>query len=107
MSYSKKRDKHHTLLRIDTRPINYDRREIRAFIVARNELLRLPQTLDHSRRLGVARFFVVDNGSTDGSKQFLLAQSDCHVFVTHGSHLESGYGVEWQNALLNEYGIYH
>jgi hypothetical protein len=49
----------------------------------------------------------VDNGSTDGSKEFLLEQADCHVFATCDSHLESGYGVEWQNALLNEYGMNH
>jgi glycosyltransferase involved in cell wall biosynthesis len=97
----------HTLVRIDNKPLADNPDEIRAFIVARNELLRLPRTLDHTRKIGVARFFVVDNGSTDASKEFLLAQADCHVFETHNSHLESGYGVEWQNALLNEYGMNH
>ena len=103
----KKRTLVHTLVRIDSKPLADNPGEIRAFIVARNELLRLPRTLDHTRKLGVARFFIVDNGSTDASKDFLLAQPDCHVFETHNSHLESGYGVEWQNALLNEYGMNH
>lgn len=97
----------HTLVRIDSRPVADNPDEIRAFIVARDELLRLPQTLDHTRKLGVARFFVVDNESIDGSREFLLTQPDCHIFATHNSHSESGYGVEWQNALLDEYGMNH
>ena len=103
----KKRTQVHTLVRIDSKPLADNPGEIRAFIVARNELLRLPRTLDHTRKLGVARFFVVDNGSADASKEFLVAQPDCHVFETRNSHLESNYGVEWQNALLNEYGVNH
>lgn len=94
----------HTLVRLDTRPVIDKPEEIRAFMPVRNELLRLPSTLDHYRKIGVTRFFVVDNGSTDGSKEFLLAQPDCHVFVTHDSFSESNCSVEWLNALLNEYG---
>ncbi len=76
-------------------------------MTVRDEILRLPCTLDHHRRIGVSRFLVVDNGSTDGSREFLLAQPDCHVFVTHNSFAESGHGVEWQNSLLDEYGMNH
>jgi hypothetical protein len=97
----------HTLVRIDSRPIADDQDEIRAFMTVRNEMLRLTENLDHHRKIGVARFFVIDNGSTDGSREFLLAQPDCHVFVTHNSYSESVYGVEWQAALLHEYGINH
>jgi glycosyltransferase involved in cell wall biosynthesis len=97
----------HTLVRIDSRPIGDHRDEIRAFMTLRDEMLRLPQTLDHHRKLGVLRFFAIDNGSTDGTKEFLLAQPDCHVFITHNSYSEAACGVEWQNALLEEYGINH
>jgi hypothetical protein len=97
----------HTLVRIDARAINNDRSEIRAFMTVRDEILRLPRTIEHYRNLGVARFFIVDNGSRDGCKEFLIAQPDCHVFVTENSHSESGYGAEWWNALLDEYGSNH
>jgi Glycosyl transferase family 2 len=97
----------HTLIRTDTRAIGSDQNEIRAFLTVRNEMLRLPWTFEHYRNIGVSRFFVIDNGSTDGSKGFLLAQPDCHVFTTRNSYAESMYGVEWQNALLNEYGVNH
>jgi hypothetical protein len=95
----------HTLVRIDRRPIGNHTGEIRAFMTVRDEMLRLPHTLDHYRRIGVRRFFAIDNGSTDGTKEFLLAQPDCHVFLTHNSFLEAMYGVEWWNALLDEYGL--
>jgi glycosyl transferase family 2 len=97
----------HTLIRIDTRNISDNQDEVRAFMTVRDEILRLSRTFEHYRKIGVARFFVIDNGSTDGSKEFLLAQPDCHVFVTRNSYAESVYGVEWQNALLNEYGVNH
>ena len=97
----------HTLLRIDTREIPEKPGEIRAFMPVRDELLRLPSTLEHYRKIGVARFFVVDNASSDGSKEFLLAQPDCHVFVTYNSFSESGHSVAWLNALLDEYGMNH
>lgn len=97
----------HTLVRVDSRAINNDKGEIRAFMTVRDEIWRLPHTIEHHRKLGVTRFFVVDNGSRDGCKEFLLAQPDCHLFETANSHSESGYGAEWWNALLNEYGADH
>ena len=95
----------HSLVRIDSRPVSDELSEIRAFMTVRDEILRLPRTLDHYREIGVARFFVIDNGSADGTRQFLLAQPDCHVFVTHDSYSDSANGMDWQNALLNEYGV--
>lgn len=97
----------HTLVRIDDRPIGERADEIRAFMTVRDEMLRLPQTLDHYRRIGVGRFFTVDNGSRDGTREFLLAQPDCQVFFTHNSYSEATYGLEWQQTLLDEYGVGH
>jgi hypothetical protein len=97
----------HTLIRLDTRAVTDDRDEIRAFMTVRDETLRLPQTLDHYRRLGVTRFFITDNGSVDGTTEFLLTQPDCHVFVTRNSYAEARYGLEWQQALLDEFGVDH
>jgi len=92
----------HTLIRIDTRTITDCKGEIRAFMTVRNEILRLPQTLAHYRKLGVGRFFVIDNGSTDGTKELLTDQPDCHVFLTRNSYSEATYGLAWQHALLDE-----
>src|SRR5664280_1431460 len=93
--------------RIDARPIPKNRDEIRAFLVIRNEDLRLPSTLRHHRSLGVHRFFVLDNGSTDGTLDYLSAGPDVHVFSTTESYSQSRYGVVWTNELLNAFGTGH
>jgi len=76
-------------------------------MTVRDEMLRLRQKLAHHRSIGVRRFLVVDNGSTDGSREFLLAQPDCHVFLRRNSCADSRYGLEWQQTLLDEYGTNH
>jgi len=97
----------HALARIDSQTISDGAGEIRAVMSVRNEILRLSQTLDHYRKIGVSRFFVIDNGSTDGTRELLTAQPDCHVFLTRNSYSEARLGLEWQQALLDEYGVDH
>ena len=97
----------HTLARIDSRTISDCAGEIRVVMTVRNEILRLAQTLDHYRKIRVSRFFVIDNGSSDGTTELLTAQPDCHVFLTQNSYSEARLGLEWQQALLDEYGVDH
>jgi hypothetical protein len=75
-------------------------REIRLFSKCRNEKLRLPAFLADYRKLGVARFFIVDNASDDGSAEFLCAQPDVHVFHTYGSFRAARGGTNWLIATL-------
>ena len=93
--------------RVDTREIPYGTNEIRGFLVVRNEKLRLPSTLRHHRSLGVRRFFALDNGSTDGTLDYLCGEPDVHVFSTSSSYAESNYGLTWTNELLNAFGSGH
>ena len=60
--------------------------------------------LDHHRGLGIETFFVVDNGSTDGSVEFLLAQPDVHLWTTEDSFGAAHCGTDWVLALIDEYG---
>lgn len=79
--------------------------EIRLFCMARNEALRLPYFLEYYRNLGVARFFVIDDNSTDATATILAAQKDCHVFQPQsGSYAATRSGLVWLNELLNLYG---
>ena len=96
-----------TLDRIDSHPIYDAPGEIRAFMTVRNEALRLPSTLRHHRALGVHRFFVVDNGSTDGTLDLLANETDVHVFTTAASYAGSHWGVHWMNAMLDAFGDGH
>ena len=53
-----------------------------AFLVVRNEILRIKHCLEHHRKLGVRKFFVVDNGSDDGTFSILRDQPDVILFET-------------------------
>ncbi|MFU8897495.1 MAG: glycosyltransferase family 2 protein [Roseinatronobacter sp.] len=81
--------------------------DILAFVTLRNEVLRLPYFLDYYRAQGVRHFLMVDNGSTDGTTQYLEAQRDVSLWVTHDSYKGAGYGVDWLNHLLWRYGAGH
>lgn len=72
-------------------------------MVVRDERLRLPAVLEHHRRLGVDRFLVLDDRSTDGTAEFLHAQPDVSVFQAEGSYRDAGSGVAWINAILDQH----
>ena len=93
--------------RIDNRPVPATPGEIRAFMVVRNEVLRLPSTMRHHRELGVDRFFIIDHDSDDGTLDFIAAQPDVHVFRTTESWSSGRWGVDWINAILDVFGDGH
>jgi hypothetical protein len=92
------------LERRDSRSIPSGTREVRAFVVVRDELARLPFMLEHHRRLGVDRFFVVDNGSTDGTSEHLRDLPDVHVFWTDVQYRNARLGIAWLEVLLEAFG---
>jgi len=89
------------MVRKDKRDIIENCQEIRLFLVERNESLRLPDFLRHYRGLGVDSFFIIDNGSSDDTMDYLLAQEDVHVFFTDQGFQEKEY---WIRELLDQYG---
>jgi hypothetical protein len=93
--------------RIDARPIPDLPGEIRAVMIVRNEIVRLESNLRHHRDLGVDRFIVIDNGSEDGTIEFLEAQPDVHLFSTADKFSSSWGGALWKNALLDGYATGH
>jgi len=87
--------------------VTLDACEILAFACIRDEVLRLPWFLEYHRRAGVNHFFVVDNGSRDGSTDYLLAQDDVSLFFTKGSYADSECGLLWVNELLDRFADGH
>jgi hypothetical protein len=73
----------------------------------RNERVRLPWFLKYYRDLGVAHFLIVDNGSSDGSAEYLAAQGDVSLWRTEASYRSARFGVDWMNWLLGQYGSGH
>lgn len=72
--------------------------------VVRNEMMRLPHFLDHYRALGLRRFLFVDNGSHDGTPEFLTDQPDVVLWQTAASYRDARFGLDWAMWLLLRYG---
>ncbi|MEL6168929.1 MAG: glycosyltransferase family 2 protein [Pseudomonadota bacterium] len=81
--------------------------DILVFTVVRNEAMRLPYFLRYYRNLGVSHFLIVDNGSDDGTAEYLEKQSDVSVFSAPGSYKQARFGMDWVNGLLNRYANGH
>ncbi len=97
----------HHLRYLGRNPIPDNKSEVRLFSVMQNETLRLPAFLRHYRALGVKRFFIIDNKSSDATVALLTEQPDVHLFQTEASFAASGHGVSWMNKLLARYGTDH
>lgn len=71
----------------------------------RNEIALLPDFLRHYRSLGIDTFCFIDNGSVDGTRDYLLAQPDCLVYYTDESYKASGFAADWVNRVIAELRI--
>jgi Glycosyl transferase family 2 len=84
----------------ELRPVNDRTRGLGADTIyvlstLRNERIRLPYFLRYYRNLGVDHFLMVDNDSTDGSREYLAQQPDVSLWTTKGSYKRSHFGVDW------------
>ncbi len=80
------------------------RQPILLFSTIRNERVRLPYFLDYYRRLGVDHFLIIDNGSDDGSRDYLVAQPDVSVWAAGAGYRQSRFGMDWLMHLLRSHG---
>lgn len=70
----------------------------------KNDLKRTKMLISHYRKLGVAKFAVLDNGSDDGTFSWLKAQKDVDLFFSlqkYESHIKDG----WINRIISYYGF--
>lgn len=73
--------------------------DIALVTMVRNEEVRLPAFLNHYRNLGIDTFFVIDNGSTDDTRNILSAAGDVEVWTTRSQYR---YGrLFWLSALIH------
>jgi hypothetical protein len=77
------------------------------FVTLFNAMDYLDWFLAHYRALGVDHFFVIDNGSNDGSLERLRDEEDVSVFSNSESFAKSGFGVLWVNHLMQRFGVDH
>lgn len=95
------------LTRADDRPVSIAPGDVLACVVVRNEAVRLPFFLDTYRRLGVARFLVVDNASADGTADLLAAQPDVTVWRSDLAFSRANFGAGWFEPILRAHGVGH
>ncbi len=80
--------------------------EILALLVARNEALRLPDALAQARAIGVDRVIIIDNESSDGTRD-IASSAGAHVIMAEEDYAASRYGITWTNAVLDAYANGH
>lgn len=81
--------------------------DILLFVTLRNERRRLPEFLDHYRKLGINHFLVVDNGSEDGTIEYLQNEMDVSLWQCLDSYRKAKFGMDWLGALLMYHGHDH
>lgn len=72
--------------------------------VVKNENDRIQTFINHYRKIGVKHFAILDNNSSDGTREWLCQQKDCDVFYTeeqYSTHKREA----WINRLLSYYGF--
>lgn len=73
--------------------------------VLKNEIEKLPLFFSHYREMGIRRFVMIDNMSSDGTYEFLLKQRDVDLYTVKEKF--RGYLKEgWINQILAIYGYY-
>lgn len=70
----------------------------------RNGRRYLPSFLAHYRKLGVTRFIFVDDGSDDGSAEYLVPMADVDLYRSNISYMESNRGLLFKEEIVRRYG---
>ena len=98
------RRKSHELSVVTDNTGRIGRRDILVLSTLRNERIRLPYFLRYYREMGVGHFLIVDNGSDDGSSEYLQEQPDVSLWETAASYKRARFGADWLNFLAGAHG---
>jgi hypothetical protein len=89
---------------VDDKTARIGPRSVLLVTCLRNEKFRMPAFVEHYRRLGVDHFLLIDNGSSDGLREWAADQTDVSVWYTEASYKRANFGMLWCNDLLYRYG---
>lgn len=73
-------------------------------LCVKNDRSRIEMLVKHYRKLGVERFAMIDNGSDDGTYEWLLEQDDIDVYRTADPY-SSIVKETWINRIVSMYGF--
>lgn len=72
--------------------------------IVKNDLLKMKNLIQHHRKIGIKHFAILDNGSSDGTVEWLKNQNDVDLF-----HVQDKYTTNrreaWVNKLIAYYGL--
>ena len=72
--------------------------------VVKNDLKRMKVFYDHYRKIGIEKFAILDNGSVDGTFEWLMSQEDTDVYRTESLYTTNK-RQSWINKLISFYGF--
>ncbi len=75
-------------------------------LCVRNDRRRIEMLVRHYRSIGVEKFIFLDNGSTDGTLEWMQEQEDIDLFTTKDQY-SSFVKEAWINRLVSYYGFDH
>ncbi|MCM1173560.1 MAG: glycosyltransferase family 2 protein [Blautia sp.] len=81
----------------------FHNKEVIAVVAVKNELYRVKKFLEHYRKIGVTQFAFIDNGSSDGTFEFLSEQDDVSLFEVKDDYT-SVRREAWINRIVDDYG---
>jgi hypothetical protein len=85
------------------RPRQYSQ-GINVVFICHNDIHLIESFLLHYRAMGAAHFIVLDDASTDGTREFLLNQNDVDVWESPLRYSEARRGRQWREQLFEAYG---
>ena len=71
--------------------------------VQKDDLLRVQASIEYHRKLGIKNFAIIDNGSTDGSREWLMEQPDVFLFATDAPYSSANRDA-WINRVMAYFG---
>ncbi|SDP69666.1 Glycosyl transferase family 2 [Phyllobacterium sp. YR620] len=89
---------------IATATSQYTDSDIAVVVPVRNERKFLGSFLAHYRKLGVARFIVIDDQSCDGTVEYLTAQNDVDLWRSTVRYADAQRSILWREWIFNHYG---
>ncbi len=81
-----------------------ERRSPIVVLCVKNDLKRIRMLVEHYRVLGVEKFAFMDNGSDDGTCEWLLEQPDVDLYRCF-EHYRTAVKEGWINRLVSYYGL--
>jgi hypothetical protein len=75
-------------------------------LCVKNDLKKIQMLVSHYRKLGIEKFAIMDNGSDDGTFEWLDQQKDVDLFLTRDKY-QTRVKEGWINRIISYYGFNH